>query len=174
MPKPAFSFELVGFKEIQAKLAKLADPHAIDDAAEAAVTAAGRDFRDKLKAAAPEASQYYPEVPKGYLREHIDLKIGKIKGVWTAFIGPDPKTYYPDRQSTVLTKTGKVRKKALKHAKAARGPWMYLVGWWMEFGQHKHKQPARPWLAPTFKNNVQRINNSMMESLRKWVAARTR
>lgn len=108
---------------------------------------------EKLKANAPEASQYYPNVPEGFLKENVNLRIKKLKKIWYAFCGPDPHVFYPERMSEVLTKTGKERVRPLKRAKLARGPYLKLVAGWLEFGRHSRDgqwHSPHPWMRPVF------------------------
>lgn len=166
--------EITGMKELAEKLRKLGDPTLIDAASAGAVTDAGEIMTDKLVSAAPEASQYYPDVPKGFLKENVNMVVLRDKaGIWTAFCGPNPHINYPPRKSTMLTKTGKVRKRRLKTAKYARGPWLPLVAKWIEFGTSR-SHGAHPWIRPVWSQTWKRSLDAMISSLKDWLKDNSR
>jgi hypothetical protein len=171
------TMEIKGLKELNDQLRKL-DGRQLDDACSEAIHAGGTVMTDRLKAAAPEASQYYPDVPKGFLKENVNLKVKKIRKIWYAYCGPDPHVNYPERMSTVLTKTGKVRKKPLKRAKYARGPWLKLVAAWLEFGHHDrtggHFVSPHPWMRPVWATTWKRSLDAMNDKLRQWLKEMSR
>jgi hypothetical protein len=166
-------FEINGMKELAEKLRKLGDQDSIDAAVETAVTEAGEVMTDRLVANAPEASKFYPQVPKGFLKEHVNMKVLKIKeGFYSVFCGADPHQNYPPRKSKLLTKAGKRRKRPLKVAKYARGPWLPLVSKWLEFG--KHGKAAHPWIRPVWNQTWRRSLDTMISALRDWLNGATR
>jgi len=172
MGRELFSYKITGLADLQVRLKKLADPSLLGEVERAAVTDAAELMEKKIKSAAPEASQYYKYVPKGFLKDSIDFVVLKVKQHWVAYVGPNPHKNFPARPSRTLTKTGKDRKTPSKKSHDARGPWVPLVGKWMEFG--RASTPARPFIRPAFSQSWKNCLQIISDQIKSFVESVTR
>jgi HK97 gp10 family phage protein len=161
-----FTHSLTGDKALIEKLKSMAGH--VREASTEAVEEAAQIVEDRIKSMAPEAAEDYKWVPPGYLRNNINTS-PPIQGKTTVevYVGPDPHKNYPPRMSRTLTKTGKLRKRVLKVAKATRGPWVPLVARWLEYGTSK--MAAKPFLRPGFTASERSAFSKIIEVLRGWL-----
>lgn len=135
--------KIIGLDELETKLNKMAKKDASDVIKKA--LKAGCDFlKERFAENAPVAT--------GFLRSHFSssIKTSKQDAMGTAFVGPNGKALYPNRQS---------QKGKRWPARTAA-----LVSRWLEFGTHK--MGSRPYITETFEANKEAVQDVMVEKLK--------
>lgn len=146
------TFEMKGLDAIQRKLEQLPEKVA-RKGLKKALQRGGAIIASAFAAFAPRLS--------GFLAEHFNIKIKFHRGdlAASAYVGPDGKMDYPEKDGTYRTKTSKTGriKKVGRVAVAA-------VARFLELGTSK--MPAKPFMTPAWESHKEIARDAIIDDLR--------